>query len=483
MLYTNQFGGADEGAMQEIGLRRRAEYSAGMLGGKKPSSPGGKDPALAVKGVSSGRVNDIVFVDHDTCLWQQAVQESLDTNSYDVNPGLNQLTKTSVRGITKHCWIVAACDNKVTIHDLSSSSTRDFSRASMFDSKTPTRVAVLVLNARSLTGHGVSEQQQHGQRQSEYVAVPILAVGTSSGSIYLVDFHCGKVYAKCSGGHNKAITALQVIGPSRVGGPDRLVSGSSDGSIAIWDPSLSPKSLKGGEADIRPIKTFKAHDAGVHDLELFGLEAAAKGQLVMVPCIASVGADRQLRVWNTRTWSEIVLPLQVLPKSSLKAIASSMGGGLSLGSRYPLFGISDESCILFGLDPKESKSKVHIDITGIVDRGQKKMPKIYHMAASPTRPGVVALATNTGVVVLKDRNVKCPGSLSLTSQQMFANMYNDLMSKRRTAETKEEKEEEENERKEEEEEEEKKVPQGITTLNVLENKLLASLYQMQMDRR
>lgn len=472
----NQLGGAEDGAMQEYVLRKRAEHAAAaLLGGKQGQLPTPKnDPKYSVKSAASGRVNDIIFLDHSTCLMQQAAQASIGNSCYETCGGISQLNKKSIKGISKHCWIVAACDNKVSFHDLASSRTHDFSRSSIFESKSPTRLAVLVYNSRNFVRMPVHDASEAARE--EYIAFPVLAVGTSSGSIYLIHPEKGVLYGKCTGGHSKAVTAMKVIGPSSPGGPDRLVTASADGTLAVWDPSITARSMTGSAIDISPSKTVKAHDGGVHDLEFFGLpKIAADGRVALQSYVASVGADKQLATWNAVSWMQEFVPLQALPKDSLVCISTTNRSGLTVGSDVPIIGISNRSCTIFGLDPKESKVNNIMDVERLVDKGEKKAPKIYHMRVNQTNPDLVALATNTGIVILRDKSHPIPGSMTLCAQNLFVAIYNKLNDSKRT-------EEEQTEEKPEETDM-KKIPQGVTAINVMEGKLVASIYKMELNKR
>lgn len=64
------------------------------------------------------------------------------------------------------------------------------------------------------------------------VWAPMLAVGTSAGSIYVLSHEKLVVYAKLSGAHTKAVTALQPLGSERPGGADMLLSAAADGTVA-----------------------------------------------------------------------------------------------------------------------------------------------------------------------------------------------------------------------------------------------------------
>ena len=408
---------------------------------------------------------------------QQAAQASIGNSCYETCGGISQLNKKSIKGISKHCWIVAACDNKVSFHDLASSRTHDFSRSSVFESKSPTRLAVLVYNSRNFVRMTVQEGQE--ETREEYLAFPVLAVGTSSGSIYLVHPEKGILYGKCTGGHSKAVTAMKVIGPSSPGGPDRLVTGSADGSIAVWDPSTTARAMSGSAIDITPSKTVKAHDGGVHDLEFFGLpKISSDGRVALQSYVASVGADKQLATWNAVSWMQEFVPLQALPKDSLVSISTTNRSGLTVGSDVPIIGTSNRSCTIFGLDPKESKVKYLIDVGMLVDKGEKKAPKIYHMRVNQTNPDIAALATNTGIVLLRDKSNHTPGSITLCAQNLFVAIYNKL----HESKTKKEGDTEENEDKPEETEM-KKIPQGVTAINVMDGKLVASIYKMELNKR
>ncbi|WPT16903.1 TSET complex member tstF [Picochlorum sp. SENEW3] len=476
VVYINQAGGVDEGAIQEILLRKKAERHSALINDVVQEGTGKakNDFQYQMKSVPSGRVNDIAFLDRHTCLWQQGYQESLGGNSLDSCRGISDLQQGDLRELGKHCWLITATENKVSFHDMASSSTADFSRQMYFESKEPTKLAVLVYNSLSLVGRQAEQVSASAAQHMQGVS-PLVAVGTSSGSIYLLHVGSGTVVAKCSGAHGKPITCLQTIGPAHPGGPDRLVSGSADGTIAIWDPSRSAKTFdKGSASSIQPVKSFKAHDGGIFDMGLFGLQVVGKnGLLAVQPYIASVGADKQLCAWNASTWNRDHMPLQVLPKDCLVSVGSTMRAGIGLGSTMPLVGVSDKSCCVFALDPKESKFNVLINVESMIDKGDKKRPKIYRMAVSPSKPSIVGLATNTSVVILKDyTSAMIPSSVSLVSQNMFSESYMKLKENSKPAE----------EEEAEGEKEPIRIPPGLLSINVVDGKLVSSLYKMDMDK-
>ena len=249
--------------MQEASLRQSAAMSAAAIGGPLPPklSPG-KEASLSAKSTASGAVNDIAFLDIDTVFWQLAGHSSLQYDSFD-SSSIPEFGP--IKEIDGHRWIVAACENKVILHDIISTDSFDISRSASFESKAPTRVAFLIMNTPSLVLG--SDHLHSGGKITGYV-LPSLVVGTSAGCIYVVSPTSGTVFAKLSGGHRSSITSLQVIGSEDgPAGPERLVSASADGTIAIWDPSKSP--MHGSDREISPIKTLKGHDAAIRDVTYF----------------------------------------------------------------------------------------------------------------------------------------------------------------------------------------------------------------------
>jgi hypothetical protein len=542
VIYMNQFGGVDEGGMQEMVLRERAEHysslinSTGLMGDDKDAVARQdwkrgekkrlkKDMRFQGMGISSGKVVDVRFLDWQTCMWQQGRQDGLDgvsaesgiraafsTDSLGMGGDQSGGTARVVGGSARrHCWVVIASENKVTMHDLASSRGVDILRASCFESAKPTKLAFLVRNAGALVGKGNAETQSSDQvvrdLQSQHYVAPIIAVGTSSGAIYLVLVSTGQVVAKCADAHSKAVTCLEVIGPARQGGPDRLVSGSLDGSIAVWDPSRSVKTVGGkGGACIQPITCFKAHEGEVHDLQLFGIQVAngfseVEGKspsthahstttaLSLRPFLASVGADKQLCTWNTTSWNREYMPVQALQDSALVSLGTTLKPGIGMGSSAPLVGVSDKSCAIFALDPTANmaKSRVIVDVEPWLDKGNKKRPKIYSIAVNPSKPYMIGLATNTGLAIVKDPIcATIPFSTSLLSQQVFASSFMDMEMHKEEEEVGNEADEGVKNADAKEtagEPEQIKIPQGITSINFVQNNLVATLYEMKIDKK
>ncbi len=456
-------------------------------------------------GVASGKVVDVGFVDWHMCVWQLHRQDSM---MFGEDHGVETFDIFDGEGVSKHhCWVVVASENKVTMHDLASSRGMDFVRGTCFEGSRPTRVACLVRLGRGLVQGSVSSASSVSPNASNIIS-PVLAVGTSTGSIYLIHVSTGKVVAKCAGAHSKAVTCLQVIGPARRRGADRLVSGSADGTIAVWDPSRSAKGVdaKGGVC-IQPLTCFMAHEGGVHDVQLFGMQmqvdahggaadrseaagvkyASSLTSLQLQPYLASTGSDKQLCTWSVATWNKAYLPIQALPESSLVSIGATARTGTAIGSNAPLVGVSDKSCAIFALDPSESRGganvRVLVDLEGVLEKGDKKRPKIYSMAVNPSTPYVYGMATNTGLVIVEDiEGTKVPSSTSLLSQQMFASSFLQMELNKTDVNTRKE-DGKEGAGKEDGEPEPIKIPQGITSINVIGGSLVATLYEMKMEMK
>ena len=526
VAYSNQFGGVDEGGMQEIVLRRRAERYSAIINsaGIVDQEDADKDAVVDVRkgekklnqsdvryqgmGVASGKVVDVGFVDWHMCVWQLHRQDSmmLGEEQRAVEP-----LDTLDEGMSKHhCWVMIASENKVTLHDLASSRGVDFVRNAYFDGSKPTRVACLVRVGRGLVQGGASNTATDSPNTPNVIS-PVLAVGTSTGSIYLIQVSTGKMIGKCSGAHSKGVTCLQVIGPARRGGPDRLVSGSADGTIAVWDPSRSMKSIDTkGSVCIQPNTCFMAHEGGVHDVQLFGMQVQVESpgtdgrerrekkssysttmtELQLRPYLASTGADKQLCTWSVATWNKAYLPIQALPESSLVSIGCTSRAGTGLGSNAPLVGISDKSCAVFALDPSAGSAsggsvRVLVDLEGVLEKGDKKRPKIYTMAVNPSTPYVYGLATNTGLVIVEDHNgATVPSSTSLLSQHVFASSFIEMELNKKDTETEGDQVNGNGAERGNEDGADPgpmKIPQGITSINVVNGNLVATLYEMKID--
>lgn len=406
VVYTNQLGGGDDGALQEAALRQRAAKSVVELGGSPlPPLDASQEASLAAKTAASGQINDLLFLDLDTCFWQIAHQRWIQDSAYDATsiPSMSR-----VRGVEGRRWLVAACENKLTLHDLASSESLDLSRSAAFDSKAPTRLAMLCMNSASLTGASTA-----GASTATAHLSPVLAVGVSSGSIYVVSPTSSTVFAKLTGGHRSTITALLPFGGDGVSAPDRLLSASSDGTIAIWDPSRTPK--RGGDREMGPLRTFKAHDAGVKAAAFFVAYHPEKPDKLPLR-LATVGDDKKVTLWDASGNWAVIDRLQPPPKTTYHSVGFAPWGGAGLGVQPSLIAASGDVPIVWGINPTTKEFLPLINLQGMIDPGQKKVPKVYNIAVHPTRPHLSAAATNTGVVLLSADASEKPAVVALPSQ-------------------------------------------------------------------
>jgi hypothetical protein len=412
VIYSNQLGGADDGALQEAALRKRADAVAAAAGA--PPAQGlspAQEASLATKSAASGSVNDLAFLDIDTCFWQIALQRWMQYGAHDAAsiPAMSH-----IRGVDGRRWIIAACENKVTLHDLASSQSLDLSRSGAFESKSPTRLAFMFLNSPSLTGAMAATAKTASAGAAAPHLSPVLAVGVSSGAIYLVSPTSMTVFAKLTGAHRGAITALCPLGGETLGAPDRLVSTSADGTVAIWDPSRTP--VRGSDREMAPVKSFKAHESGIKDATFFISYSGDKPEELPLR-LATVGDDKKLCLWNVSNWGTLD-KLQPLPKASCHSVKFAPWGGAGLGVHPSLIIASGESTALLGVNPATKHIIPLIDLQGMIDPGSKKIPKVYHFSVHPTRPYLMVAATNTGVVLLTADPGELPAVVALPAQVM-----------------------------------------------------------------
>lgn len=114
------------------------------------------------------------------------------------------------------------------------------------------------------------------------------------------------------------------LASEKPGGPDMLLTASADGTLAVWDPSLT--AVRGADREMSAKHSFKAHDsgvavsAGVHDelRTVVGQVGRETGGFVQAgkPCGRH---GTRLAVWEAvgrPTWStRLAHPNSPLPNS------------------------------------------------------------------------------------------------------------------------------------------------------------------------
>ncbi|KAL4855688.1 hypothetical protein ACK3TF_003771 [Chlorella vulgaris] len=353
LLYDAQLGGADEAALQEAALRQRADSGGAAAAGQSATTAAMQEASLSAKGTASGLVKDIQFFDMDTCFWQIARQHWMQYGASDDHtiPYLGKYL-----GLQGKRWLVIACENKPGL-------------------------------------------------------APVMAVGTSGGSIFLISPDTMTVYGKLSGAHGKAVTAMLPLASEVPGGPDMLLSASADGTLAVWDPSRSP--MKGPDREIAAKHSFKAHDNGVQAMAYF-LSYTEKAEPPVLR-LATTGDDRRVHMWDVASWKPFA-KAQPLQKASCHSVGWAPWGGTGLGAHPSLLLSTGEAPLVLGLDPATGGMERYADFGGKIDAGGKKIPKIYHLAVHPTRPHLVAAATNTGAVLMSFDTNERPPVVALPAQ-------------------------------------------------------------------
>jgi WD40 repeat protein len=421
IVYENQLGGADEAALQEATLRYRAAKDTAAA---TSTAPPELDPSISSKSTASGTVKAIQFLDLDVAFWQANRGISMRHGTSDASAAIPHLG--AAPGIVGRRWLIAACENKLVIHDLSSAEAIDIPRSSATDSKAPTSLAMLILNLPTLMGVRPSsttttagsiadDGNPDNPLPSAVEALPVLAVGTNGGSVYLLSPLTGAVFGKLSGGHKGSITAMTVVSGDFPGAPDMLITASTDGTIAIWDPSRSP--ARGPDREMSPKVSYKAHDGSVNSVALF--LAHDDGTPAPPPLrLATVGEDKKIAFWEVggNAWGKPAAgKMQPLPKTSFHSIAWAPWGSAGLNAHPSVLTATGDTPAIYGLNPTSGELFKYISLHDRIDPGQKKTPKIYQLSVHPTRPDMVAAATNTGVVLLQFDPLERPAVTALPS--------------------------------------------------------------------
>jgi hypothetical protein len=165
-----------------------------------------------------------------------------------------------------------------------------------------------------------------------------------------------------------------------------------------------------------PLKSFKAHESGIKDAAFFISYSGDKPDELPLR-LATVGDDKKLALWNVSNWGTLD-KLQPLPKASCHSVDFAPWGGAGLGVHPSLIIASGESTTVMGVNPTTKEITPLIDLQGMIDPGSKKIPKIYQFGVHPTRPHLMAAATNTGVVLLTADPGELPAVVALPAQVM-----------------------------------------------------------------
>ena len=72
-------------------------------------------------------------------------------------------------------------------------------------------------------------------------------------------------------------------------------------------------------------------------------------------------------------------------KATIHSVRFAPWGSGGIGGGASILMASGDSTLVLGLDVMHGAVEKMADIQGLVDPGQKKVPKIYHMISHPTR--------------------------------------------------------------------------------------------------
>lgn len=158
----------------------------------------------------------------------------------------------------------------------------------------------------------------------------------------------------------------------------------------MWDPSLTAP--RGPDREMGAKHTFRAHDGGVLGMTFFlahRTEGGEPGELPLM--LATTGEDKKVALWDCRNWKAAARS-QPMPKASCHSVCYAPWGGGGLGVLPSLVLASGDVPSLLGLNPSSGEVTELLSLTGQVDPGQKKVPKVYHAAAHPTKCADLTMA-------------------------------------------------------------------------------------------
>ena len=151
----------------------------------------------------------------------------------------------------------------------------------------------------------------------------------------------------------------------------------------MWDPSLTAP--RGPDREMGAKHAFKAHDGGGVLGMTFFLAHRTEGEPGELPLmLATTGEDKKVALWDCRTWKAAARS-QPMPKAACHSVCYAPWGGAGLGVLPSLVLASGDVPSLLGLNPSSGEVTELLSLVGQVDPGQKKVPKIYHAAAHPTK--------------------------------------------------------------------------------------------------
>eukprot|EP00873_Tetraselmis_striata_P039325 jgi/Tetstr1/459589/TSEL_004953.t1 len=382
VVYETQLGGLDDAAHVEMQLQMLAEKDVKFFG---PSL----SDRMQVSKTPSGSVRSLAFCDAEALHWEAARQTAMRGARL---PAVDPASMSPVMKGTR--LLMAVCEQKVVMMDLTRSRSTDIPRAAL-DSKAPTAVAVL----------------QEAQPDS----APVAAVGCSDGVIRCVQLGTNKLIMRLAG-LKVAPSCMLALCRSSATGADKLLTGSGDGSLALWDPLIQAGG-PGGVKEVAPQGVQKAHEGGVASMALAPPAAGQPLGEAAALRLITLGADSRVAIWSLAPLRELsrVKPLsKVALHSVLYAPRGQAGTGMQAG--ILLSGANNQVYAM----SEAGKIETLVDLTAQLISSGKKAARCSLAVAHPTLPHLLAVATGAGLALLEFVQQGAPPALLTKSMKSGA---------------------------------------------------------------
>lgn len=347
-----QASGVSEEWVVGSALQAAAESVPGYAGARQDQAA---VPRLAGK---VGSVRCVRLFDEDVHSWRQwegrRYSRAAPRDESQVGgPGPGQARQAVARQ-----WLAVVWEAKAAFVELATGQARQLWRADL-DGK-PQMTCVEMMNVH---GHTVA------------------LVGCADGAARVIALPSFRPVSKLAGGHRGSILCMLPL-------PDaRLLTGGADGSLALWDLSMM---LARPGADAQPKLVVPAHKDGVTSLELY------PGPIM--PRVVTAGGDKTVALWEGQTLRELG---RQQPNEKLATLSAVPW----FHPRFPrvdcLIATRNAQVGVLGLTSKGPPSLL-VDLDQVIKPPQDKPHvKVYSLAVHPLKPSLIAIGTNTGLVMLE----------------------------------------------------------------------------------
>lgn len=364
VVYELNAGGVDARRLVGAKLQKLAEGEA-------------EPKAKIDEAIRGGSVKQIKFYDEDVRFWHSWLNRSA---AAEAPVAVNQQFAPAgggLVGIRGRHILVICCENKIIFLDMVSMRSRDVPKQYL-ENRSPLCMEFI---SRSAFADGT-----------------LVGFGGSDGVIRVLDMDSRQIVRKYVGGHKGSVSCLMTFVSSS--GETLLVSGGSDGLMAIWTAENIHDSR-----EISPKQTIKAHDGGVYAIELARVLGGA-------PQLISIGADKTLAVWDTVSFKDLkrIKPAKVAccsvaswchPRAPALDILTCVKDSHIWAVQHSTYSaIPRPLCDL----------STHVPPSLLT--ANKKL-KCYCMAVHPLLPHLVATGTNVGVILSEFDPKAIPAAVAL----------------------------------------------------------------------